>query len=690
MHKTIVPDGLIIPILFPSPTVVIFDRTVFYSSMEVYSVMSPPYTGFLQRFDPEIYFNKGNLPARTQVPREKDSMIADSVDDTQMLEQPNTQDYNADVSNTQMSCDDSMADIDILNVSTDFAKHCTDQRVSPLKSKLCNAVVVSDLNKVMSENQLSEEAVTEQSLVDPTKTSESLDILHLTSPSSNADVMQRYVEGRSICEASTILSVSPASVNTAATSLCVPYPVTPDISFHASNNTGDFHKLSAITLTARSHPSITANRKSSTPKIKGPVTFKDNYIATKQMKEISLRKAMFQKKISAQGSDSILNMGFTSDLASDQQNLALSPNKQQNEAGVLKKSKSKKRSIFKGLRQRIMCRKNLSLMSTLENTELEEPSCSERVKAALKPLTVKPNRFYGLSQPTIQNPMCGKTATTGTATVTFATLNETKQFVATCSPQSSTSTVFAAAPELTKFSSLQSLVTSPHTPILKDLDETLDVSSHAAAFESPAAHNLIDPNGLRNGSNRQLVVDYSCTAIPVKSASCSRNTESSPFKVPRIPQCSLTPTSSRRVRPKANLAAMKQQERCSSRTTRKEPGIRARLPSESSLSESNVTTWTTQQSFDMEVLKRSAGGVAELLTAFINDPSIAQFGAQLQDDTKSKSMLVSLCEKCEVRVKESKKDPNIFNLIKSRRSRAPTEEDVKQVVRRALYNPKPM
>ncbi|GFR58375.1 hypothetical protein ElyMa_000027700 [Elysia marginata] len=574
-----------------------------------------------------------NFPVSPQVLslREEESTAADSVDSTQVLVHERTQDYNADVSNSQLTGHDSESNEEVLNDSIWFVKHDLDKTISPLKLKLCKTFVVSDLDKVTVENQ---STVIAQPLADSgtTETNLSRDIFQSTSSSPNTNTVRRYVEGRSICEASTIVSISPTPVTAATMFSCISYPVTPDISFHASATEGDVHNLSLAVTPTGFNPSITANRKSSTPNLKGPIKRQNTCKTTKQVEHTSLSKAMFQKKLSTQGSDSILNLGFTSDLKINQQN-SVPPqiNKPMNDAGVLKKPKPKKTAIFKGLRQRIMCQNNLSVMSTLENTELEEPSCSERVKAALGPLAAKSKRFHGLSRLTIKNAMCGKTATTSTATVTFATLNETKQFASTGHPNSAPqSTEHTAAPAFTMFSSLRSLGSST-------------LNQAATCKSSAYVYHPLKPSNLRDGSSCQFVAnqnshDYN-TAMPVKSATLS-GVESSPFKIPKVPQTSTTPFRGHRIHPHANLADTKQQQKrnYSGSTTAKESVVRARLPSESSPTESNGTARATQQSFDFKELKRSARGVAELLTAFITDASIAQFGAQFQD-AKSKSMV---------------------------------------------------
>ncbi|RUS86767.1 hypothetical protein EGW08_005490 [Elysia chlorotica] len=615
-----------------------------------------------------------NLSIRPPAPGSETTIIS-CVGDTS--EPHDAHDYSADISATQLTDDDISVSGDGADASTWFIKEKVDKSSSALRLKLCKTFVVDDSDQ-QNGKSLGNENTTgfHDKKYEPTinqpcaKVKPEVQNVNTcryprntrhqpTSLSLDTNSTQRFIEGRSICEASTIVSASPPSAANTMSS-CVSYPATPDVSFHSSN---------ALSVSPTHHV-ISDGRISSTPNVRGPVTMKDAYKFTKTSEETSLRRAMFKKKVAAQGSDSILNLGFTSELELNQKDFPPSGNNHKDE-GVFKKPKttwSKRKWFMKAFKQKLICQSNVSVISAMDNSAHQEVSCSERVKAALHPLTTTTgNRFQAPSRPTLR-PLCGKTATTSTATVAFATLSETKQSQApgqTAQPR-------IKEPGSDMFSSLRSFDT---TPSLNHLVAPLDLSLSVTANESPEL-----THATKADFNPHHRVPNTSTPVML-TESLSTSAQKDMFKIPRIPISPRTPTRNHSRRPLSSLANPRHRGNLSKPDrTREASGVSTRT--ESSLSESNVLSWTTQQSFDIKMLKRSARAVAELLTAFIEDSSITQFGAQYKDGL-SKSMLVSLCEKCEIRVKQSKTDSSIFNLVKSRRSQAPTVEDVKQLVRRA-------
>ena len=516
-------------------------------------------------------------------------------------EQHDTHAYNADVSATQITGIDSSVSDDDPNASTWFIIE-EDNSSSDLRLKLCKTFVIRDSDKDTGGRQGSEHA--ERGLHDKTfsrviKQSENTEgevnpcsnaSQQPASPSPNMNATIRYVEGRSICEASTIFSASPTFVATTPMSSCVSYPATPDISFHSSKNASEC--VLSVTPT-RHRPVVAEGRISSTPNARGPVSMKDACRVTKTAEEISLRKAMFKKKVSAQGSDSILNLGFTSELELNQHDLP--PSKNKDDEGIFKKPKwSKKMSILKALKRRFMCQSNMSIMSTLNNSAQNDPSCSERVKAALQPLTTitKGNRFRAPNRPTMQ-PSCGKTATTSTATVAFATLSETKQSQASGHVNPAQSKLEELNPRLNAFSSVRSsgTTTSTLTHLVAPLDLSLPNSTNAS-IQSPHIRS-----SLANGCNFH---PHHKSSSPVM-AKMSSSADQDLFKVPKNPPSPRTPAKNLG-RPLSSLNNLHQERNLSGRA-REHSEVTARTCTESSLSESNVMSWATQQSFDIKMVR---------------------------------------------------------------------------------------
>ncbi|GFO33266.1 hypothetical protein PoB_005977100 [Plakobranchus ocellatus] len=650
---------------------------------------------------------------------------------SEVSEPDDTQNYNADISATQLNdtvsftpspC--SIKDVD----SVWFVKQSVDKLSSPLKIKLCKTFVVSrdtsnDLNNERQKTENSdttiidvdslESVVNSQTIKEPAISKHDITSHHASrAPCMDGidvkqldkidkmdvhqrdkmDVTQRLVEGRSICEASTIFSASPLVVDSTPMSPCVSRPSTPDVSCHQAPK--------MVSVTPKNNHFSVANRKSSTPNVRGPITMKDVYNATNNdvfiSHQTSLRTAMFKSNLSPLGSDSILNLGFTSTLESEPHGTTQHKPRSRHGSGSSKKSKPKwlnKTSILKKLKEKLTCRSNTSVMSMQDRSMLPELSCSERVKAALDPLTVRGTK------PSLHIPLRGKTATCGTATLTFATLTDTKQLntihsTGICKQREVFSThkasnSEAALPSLKPASSVRSLGTSTTTLDLHPIeinDKPLDLSSSRAPCLNAKTHQTFvsGDERIHNKSNPCPGQIENVFTTPKKSNIACTAAESSPFKIPRVPCSPRNPKSRHQVCPLASLTYRVGDSTIYPIGT----AVTSASTTESSMSESNMQTWPTQQSLDIQTTKCAAQRVGEIVTAFVGDASMAQFGVQFHDRL-SKSMLLALCEKCDIRVKESRVDPTVMRLVKSRRSRAPTQEDVNQLVRRARRTRQP-
>ena len=539
---------------------------------------------------------------------------------TEVDQAHDTQDYNADISATQLADSQlSLTQVENVPLSTWFVKQELNKRPSPLKMKLCKTFTIT--GGVVKENQPNQGTVSaccNKTIAQPFVQSKSTEaggsscpnvFLRPVASAANLNITQRFVEGRSICEASTIFSASPTSPSATAMSSCVSYPATPDITFNSPKIT----RVYSLQATPnRNDHVLLGGRISSTPYVRGPVSMKEALKVAKDSEQTSLRKAMFKKKITAQGSDSILNLGFTSTLDIDPKDNVQADNKHKDEAGIFKKPKrSKKVSLLKSLKQRLSCHSNMSVISNQDKTMRQEPLCSDRVKKALEPLTANSNRFNAPSLPFKHIPLCGGTATTSTATMAYAAIPKTEQFgrpsqtyQRRSAAMKSTSTSDSLPPR-NLFSSNESVATV--TSSLNHLIAPIDLSSSSKVHRSTEACGIHDSRVPKYSADDLRSKQSTVSSNPYQNNSekltTSTPVEISPFKVPKVPPSRRTPVSHRQG---CSVAASSRpgsgRGTSLSNLSRNEGG--GTTGNDSSLSESNdVMTWPTQQSLDIKMVR---------------------------------------------------------------------------------------